>query len=112
MSNDIQSGFFQTTTNTPTGNPKQIAVDNPYVSKAEFIQSFEAIAAGIDATSPVYTNGWLDKMLISASGAVNRYCARYFDTQTIDETKTSFWVRPYNPQLTTIILSNRPYQAI
>ncbi len=32
--------------------------------------------------------------------------------KTIDETKTSFTVRPYNPQLVTVVLANRPYSVI
>lgn len=108
----IKSGFFQTPTNTPSGLPKKIAVDNPYLTKDEFITMEMAIGLGIDANSALYTSGRLDKILLNASAAVNRKCNRYFDTQTIDETKTGFATRPLNPQLTSVVLANRPYQQI
>lgn len=108
----IISGFINTGTNTPTGQPKQVAVDNPYVEKEEFINSYAAKGLGITKDSIQYANGELEEVLLMASGIVNRYCARWFDTQTIDETKTSFTVRPYNPQLVTVVLANRPYTQI
>jgi hypothetical protein len=98
--------------NTPTGQPKTVAVDNPYMEKDEFLMSSEAQGLGITNTSEIYTSGQLDRLLLAASAMVNRYCRRYFDTQTIDETKTGFTVRPYNPQLVTVVLANRPYQQI
>lgn len=108
----IQSGYFRTPSgNTPTGAPKKIAVNNPYVSKDEFIASFEAGGLGIDSSSPYYATE-LDKVLLRASAWVNRYCHRYFDTQTIDETETKFYVRLYNPQLVHVPLKNSPYQQI
>jgi hypothetical protein len=109
---NIQSGFFTTPTNTPTGQRKKIAVDNPYLSKDDYINSVEALGLGINASSPIYASGELDKILLRASAWINRYCNRYFDTQTIDETKTQFVVRPYNPQLVTVVMNNRPYQSI
>lgn len=112
----IQSGYINTagTGNnfTPTGQPKQIAVDNPYVSKDEYVQTFEAAGLGITINSPQYQSGELDRVLLRASAMVNRFCRKYFDTQTIDETKTQFTVRPYNPQLVTVVLNNRPYSSI
>lgn len=108
----IQSGYINTGSNTPTGQPKQIAVDNPYITKDDFIASIEASGLGIDATSDIYTNGQLDTLILNASAWFNRMCNMYFDTQTIDETKTAFTVKPYNPQLTTVVLSNRPYSRI
>lgn len=109
---NIKSGFFSTGTNTPTGQPKVIAVDNPYLSKAEFITHELAIGLGITASSAIYTSGRLDKILLSASSQINRICRRWMDTQTIDETKTGIQVRPLNPQLVTMVLQNRPYQVI
>lgn len=97
---------------TPSGNPMMVATDNPYITKDDFIASFEAQGLGIDANTPAYGNGILDQTILDASATVNRYCRRWFDTQTIDETKTQFSVRPYNPQLTTVVLNNRPFNAI
>lgn len=112
MSNDIKSGFFTTPTNTPSGQPKKIAVDNPYLSKAEFLTHELALGLGITTSSPIYTSGRLDKILLSASSQVNRITRRWMDTQTIDETKTGIMVRPLNPQLVTMVMQNRPYQII
>lgn len=109
----IISGFFPNfAQNTPTGQPKQVAFDHPYLEKDEFLQMPEAIGLGITNQTPSYTNGQLERQLLAASAAVNRHCRRYFDTQTIDETQTGFTVRPYNPQLVTVILANSPYQVI
>lgn len=108
----IVSGQINTGNNTPTGSPMQIAVDNPYLTKDDFIQSFEAQGLGITADTPQYQNGQLEKKILEASAWVNRICRRYFDTQTIDEQRTGFQVRPYNPQLVTNVLNNRPYSKI
>lgn len=108
----IISGFINTGSNTPTGTPKQIAVDNPYLEKEEFVTSYAAQGLGITKDSPQYSSGELESILLQASAIVNRFCARYFDMQTIDETKTRFTVRPYNPQLVTVVLNNRPYSRI
>lgn len=89
-----------------------VAVDNPYMTKDDFVASFEAAGLGIDKNSPFYGNGQLDKVILRASAWVNRHCRRWFDTQTIDETKTQFSVRPFNPQLTTVVLNNRPFNSI
>lgn len=109
---ELKSGFINTGTNTPTGEVKKIAVDNPYLTADEYIATPEATGLGIDSSNVLYTSGQLDKILLRASAWVNRYCRRYFDTQTIDETRTGFMVRPYNPQLTTVVLNNRPYSQI
>jgi hypothetical protein len=108
----IVSGFINTGGNTPTGQPKMVAVDNPYLEKEEFVNSYAAKGLGITKNSPEYVSGELESILLQASSVVNRYCNRWFDTQTIDETKTSFTVRPYNPQLITVKLANRPYSQI
>lgn len=97
---------------TPSGNPMMVAVDNPYITKDDFINSFEAMGLGLDANSPFYGNGQLDVVILRASAWVNRHCRRWFDSQTIDETKTQFSVRPFNPQLTTVVLNNRPFNSI
>lgn len=109
---DLKSGFINVGNNTPTGQPYQYAVDNPYISKDELIQSYEAMGLGITANSPQYSNGEVDRKILQASAWINRYCARWFDSQTIDEQKTKFTVRPYNPQLVTVVLNNRPYARI
>lgn len=108
----LKSGNINTGTNTPTGTPMKVAVDNPYVTKDEYIGSFEAEGLGITANAPQYASGELDRVILRASAWINRYCARWFDTQTIDETKTGFTVRPYNPQLVSVVLKNRPYTKI
>jgi len=108
----IVSGNIATGNNTPTGAKMKVAVDNPYISKDEFIASFEASGLGLSAASPQYASGELDRKILQASAWINRYCGRWFDTQTIDEQKTSFTVRPYNPQLVTVVLKNRPYSKI
>lgn len=109
----IQSGGWTIlSTTTPTGEPKRVAKDNPYISRAEYIQTPEANAIGIDALSPFYLNGQLDKIILRASAFVNRYCDRWFDAQRIDETKQGILIRPMNPQLVTVNLQNAPYQQI
>ncbi len=108
----IVSGYINTGTNTPTGAKRMIAVDNPYLEKEEFVNSAAAKGLGITKDSPEYDNGELEAKLLQASAVVNRFCGRWFDMQTIDETKTQFSVRPYNPQLVTVVLQNRPYTII
>ncbi len=112
MANTIKSGWFSTSTNTPSGRAKAIAVDNPYLTKDEFLTHEVAIGLGITASSTIYTSGRLDKILLSASAQVNRITRRWMDTQTIDETKTGIQVHPLNPQLVSVVMQNRPYQAI
>lgn len=108
----VQSGHINAGSNTPTGAPLKYSVDNPYCTKDDFVQSKEARGLGITASSDIYGNGELDNVLLRASSYINRYCRHYFDTQTIDEQKTRFTVRPYNPQLLTIVLNNYPYSKI
>jgi hypothetical protein len=110
----IQSGSFPTPTNTPTGAQYAIATDNPYIQKDSYILTPEAIGLGVTSTSSdgLYQSGALQTLLLDASAMVNRLCSRYFDTQTIDESKTQFTVKPYNPQLVTVVLQNSPYQKI
>ena len=106
---------------SPTGAPLAAAVDNPYITKDDFIQSFEAQGLGLSTANmdgtftintPAYINGQLDLYLMRASAWANRHCRRWFDTQTIDETKTRFSVRPYNPQLVTVVQMNTPTLAV
>ncbi len=108
----LQSGHINVGSNTPTGAPMQIAVDNPYMCKDEFLQGYGAKGLGITVDDPEYSNGELDRVLLNASAIVNRHCRKWFDTQTIDEQKTRFQVRPLNPQLLTVVLNNRPYSKI
>jgi hypothetical protein len=108
----LQSGHIQTGNSTPTGNPMMVAVDNPYVTKDEYVASFEGQGLGITTSSPQYVSGELDRKLLQASAWINRYCRRWFDTQTVDQQDTGFQVRPYNPQLVTVILKNGPYTNI
>lgn len=108
----ILSGNIDTGNNTPTGAKMRVAVDNPYITKDDYIKSFEAMGLGITTASPQYQNGQLDAVILRASAWVNRHCRRWFDMQTIDEQKTGFQVRPYNPQLVTVVLNNRPYSRI
>lgn len=97
---------------TPSGGKFKAAVDNPYITKDDFIQSFEAQGLGLDASIPQYTSGELDRKILQASGWINRHCRRWFDQQTIDETMTGFSVRPYNPRLVTVVMQNRPFTII
>ena len=108
----IQSGWFSTPTNTPTGAPKMIAVDSPYITASDYLETPEADGLGLTSSSKIVTNGQLDKIILRASSMVNRICGCWFDTQTIDETKTGVLVRPLNPQLVSVVLQNAPYQMI
>ena len=108
----VQSGWFQTSNRTPTGQSKKIAVDNPYITKDDFVSSVEALGLGITNTHVLYTSGELDRLILIASGMINKHCMRYFDTQTIDETRTRFYVKPYNPELVTVVLKNRPFWKV
>jgi len=112
MSNTIQSGTVETGLITPTGTKKMLAVDSSYVTKDEFVNYSYATGLGITSSSTIYSSGELDRILLRASGEVNRICRRFFDTQTIDETKTGFRAQPFNPQLTTVVLKNRPYRKV
>jgi hypothetical protein len=112
MTNEIRSGNIESGFITPTGLKKKIPVDNPYVTKDEFIEHPIAAGLGLSTTTSMYINGVLDKMILKASAQANRICRRYFDTQTIDETKTGFRAQPFNPQLTTVVLNNRPFRKV
>ncbi len=108
----LQSGHISTGTNTPTGAVMKVAVDNPYLTKDEFVGTFEAQGLGLSVDTPQYASGELDRIILRASGWINRHCRRWFDTQTIDETKTGVQIRPLNPQLVSVVLKNRPYSKI
>ena len=108
----LQSGWIQTGNNTPTGADMKIEVDNPYLALDEYMQSFEAAGLGLTTSMPQYGSGEIQKKILQASAWINRYCGRWFDTQTIDEQKYGFTVRPMNPQLLTVVLRNRPYSKI
>jgi hypothetical protein len=111
---NIPSGYFPTPGNTPTGAPYQIATDDPYITKDSYILTPEAIGFGITQTSSdgLYASGALQTVILDASSMVNRLAGRYFSCQQIDESKTNFTVKPYNPQLVTVNLQNSPYQQI
>jgi hypothetical protein len=108
----LRSGNIPTGTNTPSGALMKVAVDNPYVTRDELVASFEAQGLGIDANIPQYSSGELDRKILQASAWINRHCRRWFDTQTIDETKTGIQIRPFNPQMVSVVLMNRPYSKI
>ncbi len=108
----LESGYINTGRNTPTGAKKQIAVDNPYITVDDFLLSPTASGLGITSASAVVTSGALQELILECSAWVNRKCNMYFDTQTIDETKTAFTVKPYNPQLVTVVVANRPYSRL
>jgi len=113
----IQSGWFTAPSGsslTPTGAAKRSEKDNPYITKDEYIQSPEAVGSGISAISAdnFYTSGALDKAILRASSWVNRHCSRWFDVQTIDETRTGFTVKPFNPRLVSVYTRNSPIQDI
>jgi hypothetical protein len=111
---NIPSGYFPTPSNTPTGAPYAIATDNPYLQKDSYILAPEAVGFGITQTSPdgLYASGSLQNIILDASAMVNKLTSRYMDTQTVDENKTNFTVKPYNPQLVSVTLQNSPYQQI
>jgi len=108
----IQSGYVNTGALSPTGDKKLPPVDSAYLEKDLFLQNPYASGLGLTNLSPEYTSGALDRLLLSASSQVNRMCRRFFDTQTVWETKTRFRAHPFNPQLTTVTLRNTPFQCI
>jgi hypothetical protein len=105
-------GVYETNLSTPDGQPASNPVDIPYLSKDEFILSPIANGLGINSSSDMYTNGSLDRILLQASSHVNRYCRRYFQKQTIDETYPNLTIQVSNPRLTVIPLRNSPVQRI
>jgi len=112
----VVSGYWEAPSGvniTPTGAKKQSEVNNPYLSKAEYIDTPEARGLGITASSAdgVYTKQ-LEKAILRASSWINTYCRRYFDTQTIDEVVTGFTVKPFNPRLVSVYTRNSPIQNI
>ncbi len=108
----LKSGNINTGNNTPTGSPKVVAVDNPYITPEDFCASYTAQGLGVALTDLLVTSGELQNIILEASAWLNRKANMYFDTQTIDETKTGFTVRPYNPQLVTVVFNNRPYSRV
>lgn len=97
---------------TPTGVGKRSEVDNPYMCKDDFLATTQADGLGLTTASRIYTSGQLDKAILRATAFINRYCNRWFDTQTIDEIRRDFTVRPYNPRLVNIVPSNGPIQTL
>jgi len=91
---------------TPTGNPMQNAVDNQYLSKDDFLNYPNGLK--LSTSSPLYTSGVLDTILQMASGEVNRYTRRHFNTQTIDEVHHGIRIGQDMPKLVTIPLNEGP----
>lgn len=112
MSTETRGGLWQTPTNTPTGAAMQVSVDNPYITKSQFILNPIAKGLGITASSTEYTDGTLDAIILEASSMVNRYCRRHFDRQTIDEIYPNITIQVTNPQLTTVPLDEGPINQI
>lgn len=95
---------------TPTGAPMRIAVDNQYLSKDDFLNYPNGLK--LSTSSPLYTSGVLDTILVMASGEVNRYCRRHFDVQTIDEVYHGIRIGQDMPKLVTIPLNEGPIQDV
>ena len=111
----IISGFWEAPSGvfiTPTGAPKVSEVDGQYITKAEFVQTLEAQGVGITAASPIYSSGMLDKYLVNASKFATTFCRQYFDTQTIDEYKDHFTVKPLNPEMVPVHTHNAPINGL
>lgn len=109
----LQSGNFNPGSDTPTSTPFVSFVDNPYLSLGTLLQNPAAQGLGLNANSPVVTSGEMMNYITRASAWVNRYCDRWFDMQRVWETKTGFTVRPYNPELITVMVQNGPpYNSI
>lgn len=105
-------GIYETNLSTPDGQPANNPVDISYLTKEEFIMSPIALGLGITQSSTEYQNGSLDRTLLQASSHINRYCRRYFQKQTIDETYPNLTIQVSNPRLTIIPLRNSPVQRI
>lgn len=108
----LQSGHIETGSNTPSGKPKVVAVDSPYITVDDFCGSYTASGLGIALTDPLVVSGELQEIILQASAWVNKKVNMYFDTQTIDETQVGFTVRPYNPRLVSVVFNNRPYTRV
>jgi len=106
------SGIYTTNTSTPDGQPATVPVDVPYLTKEEFILHPIARGLGITAGCAEYNDGSLDLILLQASSHVNRYCRRYFQKQTIDETYPNVTIQVSNPRLCVIPLKNAPVGQI
>ena len=108
------STIYLAPTNTPTGAAFAYAMDNQYVTSADFIQH-PAVSDGLGLTASdnLYTSGYLDKLLLRASVYVNRYCNRHFDIQTIDETISRLTLGTKNVEhFITIILNEAPIRSV
>jgi len=95
---------------TPTGAPMQNAVDNQYLSKDDFLNYPNGLK--LSTSSPLYTSGVLDTILLMSSGEVNRYCRRHFNVQTIDEVYQGVRIGQDMPKLVTIPLNEGPIQIV
>ena len=109
---DKSSGIWTTATITPNGQPMNVPVDISYLTKDEFLKQPIAKGLGYTVNHPDYKDGSLDDILLQASATVNRYCNRYFQKMTIDETFPNVTIQVENPKLCVIPLLNSPVQRI
>ena len=105
------TGYATPTTLTPTGAPMMVPRDSQYVWPYEFNQYSTGLQFA--DTDPIVTSGVLNSYLKAASGAVNRYCKRYFQVQTLDEIYPGVTIgQSTYPKLMTVFLKQKPVQSI
>jgi len=109
---DKASGIWSAGNITPDGQPMNVPVDVPYLTKDEFLKQMIAKGLGYTKQHPDYIDGSLDDLLLQASAMVNRYCGRYFQKMTIDETFPNVTIQVQNPKLCVIPLMNGPVHKI
>lgn len=109
---DKASGIWTTDSITPDGQPMNVPVDVAYLTKDEFLKQMIAKGLGYSKQHPDYLDGSLDDLLLQASATVNRYCNRYFQKMTIDETFPNITIQVQNPKLCVIPLLNTPVSRI
>ena len=102
--------LYTPSTITPTGNPMMLPRDSQYLSKDEYLNYPNGLK--LTTSSPLYTSGVLDTILLMASGEVNRYCRRHFNVQTIDEVYQGIRIGQDMPKLVTIPLNEGPIQVV
>jgi hypothetical protein len=95
---------------TPTGKPMMIPRDTQYLSKDDYLNYPSGLK--LTTSSPLYTSGVLDTILLMASGEVNRYTHRHFNVQTIDEVYQGIRIGQDMPKLVTIPLNEGPIQVV
>ncbi len=109
---NLSGAVYTTNSSTPDGQPAVVPVDVSYLTKDEFLLEPIAVGLGLSTSSAEYSNGMLDRLLLRASSHVNRYCGRYFQKQTIDETFPNVTIQVSNPRLTNIPLKYPPVRQI